>query len=226
MKKIIIKNIITGIVALFIGISTLIVACLYIFQKLPEGTPQSASAAGVYFFQYYTSDSNILVALLSFVVFAFSIKNVVHNRDEMPLWLIVLYVVATTGTTVTFLTTALYLGPTAAMNDSYYFIMFEGKLFFLHFLTPVLAIATAIFLLDHHPLTWKHAILCISTVVIYSLVYSPLVLSGVWKDFYGFTFGGQLGIAAISLFVMWGFGLGIGFLLVLFHNLYYRKMHK
>lgn len=226
MKNIIIKNIITSIITLFIGISTVVVACLYIFQKLEPGTPASATAAGFYFFQYYTSDSNDLVGISSFVICAFAIKNILQKRDEMPLLLILLYAIFVTGTTVTFLTTALFLGPSAAMNGSYYFIMFEGKLFFLHFLNPVLAIITLVFFINHHPLTWKHAIHCMATVVIYSFVYSPLVLTGVWKDFYGFTFGGKFGLATITFFVMWGVGLGTGFLLVFLHNLYYQKSHK
>lgn len=226
MKKIIIKNIITSIVSLFIGISTLIVTCLFVFQKLEPGVPASASAAGIYFFRYYTSDSNFLVAIVSFIISGFCIKNILQKRDEMPLWLIILFLISSTGTTVTFLTTAVFLAPTYAMDGYSYFAMFEGRLFFLHFLTPVLAIAMLIFLLDYYLLNWKHALMCILTVAIYSCFYVPFVLSGYWPDFYGFTFGGQLWVTPISLIVMYGVAIGIGFMLVLCHNLFLQKMHK
>ncbi len=226
MKKTIIKNIITSIVSLFIGISTLIVTCLFVFQKLDPGIPASASAAGIYFFRYYTSDSNFLVAIVSFIILGFCIKNIVQKRDEMPIWLVVLFLIVTTGTTVTFLTTALFLAPTYAMNGNSYFFMFEGKLFFLHFLTPILAIFMVIFLLDYYRLNWKHALLCVLTVAIYSCFYVPFVLSGYWPDFYGFTFGGNLWVAPLSLIVMLGVAIGIGFMLVLFHNLFFKKLHK
>ena len=226
MKKIIIKHILISFIATFIAVSTIIVTCLFVFGQANGDTPASASALGAEFFKYFTSDSNILVALVSLVILGFSIKNIVQKRDEMPLWLVILYLIVTTGTTVTFLTTALFLAPTSVINGNSYFIMFEGKLFFLHFLTPVLAIILVVFFLDYYKFTWKHALMCISTVAFYSCFYIPFVLTGTWMDFYGFTFGGQLWIAPISLVVMLGVTIGIGFLLVLFHNLFLQKIHK
>ena len=225
MKKTLIKNIIVAIITLIIGISTTIITCLFVFEH-QEGVPESASANGLNFFKYYTSQSNVLVGIISFIILAFAIKNIVQKRDEMPIWLSVLSLVATTATTVTFLTSALFLAPTSVANGNSYFSMFEGRLFFLHFLTPLLAIILVVFLLNQNLFTWKHGMLCVLSVAIYSSFYAPLVLSNVWTDFYGFTFGGKIWAVPISLIVMLGVCLGLGMLLVLFHNLFYKKSHK
>lgn len=225
MNKTLIKKIITSIIALFVAISTTIITCLFVFEH-QEGVPESASANGIHFFKYYTSQSNVLVGILAFVIFAFAVKNIVQKRDEMPIWLVVLFLVATTATTVTFLTSAVFLAPTSVANGNSYFVMFEGRLFFLHFLTPILAIVLVIFLLDQHPFTWKHGMLCVLSVAVYASFYMPLVLTRVWTDFYGFTFGGVMWAVPISLIVMLGVCLGLGMLLALFHNLFFKKIHK
>ena len=225
MNKLLIKNIIISLIVLLIAIPTTIITFLFVFEKHVVA-PESASSNGYEFFNYYTSQSNILVAIISVIILVFTIRNILQKRDELPLWLIVLFLVATTATTVTLLTTALYLAPTYVASGNSYFMMFKGRLFFLHFLTPILAIILIIFLLNQYRLTWKHGLLCILSVATYSCLYVPLVVSHVWIDFYGFTFGGKLWAIPIALAVMLGVCLGLGLLLVLFHNLFYKKSHK
>ena len=224
MKKGAIKNIITSIISLFVFISTLVITLQFVFDKQEE-IPDSASANGVLFFKYFTSDSNVLVALICVIILVFAIKNIAQKTDKMPKWLIILFTIATTGTTVTFLTTAFFLGPTTVINGNSYFTMFEGRLFFLHFLTPILAIILNVLFLNYHRLNWKHALLCVSTILVYSFVYIPCVLSGTWIDFYGFTFGGQMWVIPLALIIMYGLAIGIGFGLMVLHNLRVKKVN-
>ncbi len=210
------------IIAAFIAISTTIITLTYVFKK--TGTdPESATAIGVNFFRYYTSDSNILVAIISTIIFVYCLQNIIKKKDEMPLWLIVLFLVGVTGTTVTFLTTTFFLSPISAAMGNGYFTLFAGYLFFLHFLNPVLALVLILVLLNYHRLNWKHALMCAITVVIYSFIYTPCVLTNTWPDFYGFTFGGKLWLAPLSLLAMYGVGIGLGFILVLLHNLTIKR---
>lgn len=225
MNKLLVKNIIISLITLLIAIPTTIITFLFVFERQAVA-PESASSSGLAFFNYYTSQSNILVAIVSIIILVFTIRNILQNRDEMPIWLIVIFLVVSNATTVTLMTSAFFLAPTYMASGYSYFMMFEGRLFFLHFLTPVLAIILIIFLLNQHRLTWKHGLLCILSVAIYSCLYVPLVVSHVWIDFYGFTFGGKLWAVPIALSVMLGVCVGLGMLSVLFHNLFYKKSHK
>ena len=219
-----IKNAILTVIATFIAVSMAIITVSYV--AAPGTTADGGTANGWAFFRYYTSDSNILVAILSIFVAVYALRNTLQNQDEMPEWLIIFYLVATTGTTVTFLTTAVFLTPLYTSYGYPFYFLFAGKMFFLHFLNPVLAIVILIFFLGKIKFNIKHVLLSISTVVVYSCVYVPMVLSKAWEDFYGFTFGGKNWVTPLSLIVMYSVTFGLAFLLAFLHNLFYKKMEE
>ena len=224
MNKTKIKNIILAVVSTFIAVCTAIITVTSVTAK--SGGAFGGTSIGVSFFRYYTSLSNIFVALISIAVAVYALRNFLQNTDKMPKWLIVLYLVGSTGTTVTFLTTTFFLTPLYMSYGYGPLFLFGGQMFFLHLFNPVLAIGVVIFLLDGMRFNIKHALLSMSTVFVYSCVYSPMVITKTWEDFYGFTFNGNYWAIPIVLVVMYSAAFGIAFLLALFHNLFYKKTHK
>lgn len=223
MKKAKTRNIVSLSLCSLIVIFTLLASILGICAKMYEGDATSLAVGGWYFFRYYTSDSNILLGIVSVIVAIHNIQNLRQNRDELPKWVNILYVVALTGTTITFLTTAFFLTPTNMANGHSFFALYEGNLFFLHFLDPLLGIAAFIFFMPYEKLNVKHALMCISTVFIYSCFYIPFVITKTWPDFYGFTFGGNNAVIPIAAIVFLFIGFLVGFVLIVLRNLVINK---
>ena len=169
--------------------------------------------------RYFTNLSNIFVAFASLLMIPFNLRNIRTRRNYFPRAIYVIKFVATVSVTVTFLTVVFFLAPMAVASSSHggdinwmaFFWFFQDGAFFLHFLTPVLAIISAIFLeRSHGKITKKIAWLGLLPTVLYSGVYAYEVAylgeaHGGWPDFYGFTFGGNLKYAACSIVAMYLF---------------------
>lgn len=226
MQKAKIRNIVSLSICILIVIFTIIASIMGITAKVEEGSSSSLVVGGWHFFRYYTSDSNIFLGIVSLIVSIYNIRNLRQNRDELPKWVNVFYVVALTGTTITFLTTAFFLTPTYMSSGHSFFALFEGNLFFLHFLDPVLGIIAFIFFMRYEKLNIKHALLCISTVFIYSCFYIPFIITKIWPDFYGFTFGGKNWVIPITALVFNAIGFGIGYVQIVLRNVLINKNSK
>lgn len=158
--------------------------------------------------RFFTNLSNIFVAIASSILLAFNIKNLVKDEYSYPKWLILLKFTSTVAVTVTFLTVVFFLGPlTAIYGETGYFSMFAHNNFFLHFLSPVLAIVSFILFERLDDFKFKYTVFGIIPIFLYSIVYFIMVVlvgetNGGWPDFYGFTFGGYSWAAVISVIVM------------------------
>ena len=169
-------------------------------------------------FKFFTVLSNVFVAIVAFIVFNYSIKNIINDELKMPKWVFMLKFVATTAVTVTFMTVVFFLGPYVVVLGKSYFSMFTGNNFFMHLLTPLLAIFSFIFCERTDNFSFKNTWLGLVPVVLYGIVYTIMVVfvgeaNGGWKDFYGFTFGGNMWAIPISLVVMLGATFGFACLL-------------
>ena len=157
--------------------------------------------------RYFTVLSNIFVAIACAVVLFFNIKNALRDEYEFPVRVIKLKFAATVSVAVTFLTVVFFLAPYSAILGYGYFSMFIYNNFYLHFLSPVLAIVSFIFFERAGELKFSLTFLGFLPTALYSVLYSTMVLigedKGGWPDFYGFTFGGDMISAALSLICMY-----------------------
>ena len=77
-------------------------------------------------------------------------------------------------------------------------------MFFLHFLTPVLAIAMFIVGSNEYNFKLKENLIGLIPLGIYSVVYvTNAVVLHTWSDFYGFTFGGKNYLVPLVLVIMY-----------------------
>lgn len=157
---------------------------------------------------YFTNLSNLLAACTAVPVLAHDLRIVKGRETELPLRVYTAKFTGACSVAVTFLTTALFLAPVFALKGGNYFWYFAGNTFFLHFLTPVLAVFSAAALENAKGFDRRHAMWGLLPVVLYSIVYLYEVVfvgpdNGGWADFYGFTFGGNLSLAPVSAAVMY-----------------------
>lgn len=161
--------------------------------------------------RYFTTLSNIFVAIAAAVLVAIHIRNAARDVYDVPKWAITLKYIATVSVTVTFLTVVFFLAPITALGGKSYFLLFEGNQFILHFLSPVMAIVSFIFFDGWEKLPFKSTFLTVIPTIIYSFVYIPMVvIVKAWPDFYFFTFGGHYYITPVVAIVMYGVTYGIG----------------
>jgi len=223
MKKEKIINIISLVINLFIFISTSVMVLQGVYAGASSNQPGSETMTGFGFFKPFTNLSNILLSITAFVVLVFNINNLISNKNEMPRWVTIFYYIGVISTNLTFLTVVFFLGPVWGMKYGVkgYFYMFQGMMFFFHFLNPVLGIVSFILLhkLDK-PLSLKYNLIGMSSTILYSIVYMGQVLSFKWMDFYGFTFGMKYFMVPISLIVMYGATYLIGLALRKLNNKY------
>ena len=223
MKKPQIINLVSLIVCLFVFVSTLIVVIMGVSTGPEAAQPGAEDMTGLGYFKAFTVDSNVFAGLTTLIVGIYNLKNILQKRDEFPKWLVILQLVSATAVAVTMMTTILFLGPTTVMEGNNYFWLFSGTLFFLHFLNPLLVILIVMFILNKHHISWKESFFGVLPVFVYSLFYVPFIITGVWMDFYGFTFGGQMWAIPISIVVMLGVSYLFSFLISLVHNKFIKN---
>lgn len=171
------------------------------------GEPDVLGSHDVECFKYFTTDSNILAAIGS-VIYLAALK-----KDKVPQWVTVFKFVGTVAASITLLTVFFFLVPMSVVRTGHFAsvpLFFKGNVFVLHFSTPVLAIIAALFLEKDEKITKKQAALGLLPPAVYGLVYfAMVVVLKVWRDWYGFTFGGKLWLVPIVVTVMLLFCYGL-----------------
>lgn len=136
----------------------------------------------------FTILSNVFLGLVALAAAIFSFIR----RRPLSKALLTWYLAATSAGLVTFLTVILFLAPMRAINGKDYFDMFLEPMFFLHFLNPLLAAISFIFLTGRSTITLRSRLLATLPIVLYSIPYTlNVVVLKTWPDFYGLTFGGR-----------------------------------
>lgn len=174
------------IIALILNLYVLISGQIIIWRILVIGfgTP---SVYGLHyeFLEYFTNLSNLYTSLVAGVLAVFLILNFKKDDDSLPRWLSLLHLSAATSLGLTAATVLFFLGPTQGFD-----LMYDRDMLFYHLLNPI-AIIISYFLMRHP----KYYIRCtfwgVAPMALYGIFYSTFVLTGVWQDFYGFTFGGK-----------------------------------
>ena len=167
---------------------------------------------GINSLKYFTTLSNLLEGIAS-VIWLDSVRKNGRASDFAEL----LKYIAAASVGLTCVTVLVFLGPLYGYPE-----MFKGPSFFLHLLTPVIAIAEMIFLADTN-FTRKDNRLVILPPIVYGIVYignNIITGTGEWpdtNDWYLFlTWGYPVGILifAIICVVTWLLGLAM------------RKLHR
>ena len=84
------------------------------------------------YFKAFTTDSNVLCAIIASI----SLFCLLVRKSDLPYHVRVLNLIGSVGVALTFIVVVTFLAPSLG-----WLMMFEGGLFHLHFLTPVLAAA-------------------------------------------------------------------------------------
>ena len=157
--------------------------------------------SGTQCFRYFTTDSNVLAMLVSLLMLVYLLRSFFRGA-EIPEWVLILKFVGTVAVTLTFLTVVFFLIPTSHGNPMNFF---AGNTFVLHFSTPVLCVLSLLLFERTPALPFRAVLFALLPTVVYSFVYAAMIFTKRWPDFYGFTFGGNLKIAPVSMIAMYAF---------------------
>ena len=169
---------------------------------------------GIYSFRYFTTLSNVFVAITAAIMLYFNVKNVIKDEYLFPRWVVILKYSATCSIALTFFTVALFLSPLVAFYGKSYFTLFKGNSFFFHFLLPMLSVLCFTVFEKSPPLSFRCTYIAVLPAVLYSIVYTIMV-SGfkVWPDFYSFTFNERYWVLPITMTAMFAISYGISVLI-------------
>lgn len=155
------------------------------------------------YFKTYTVESNILMA----AVCALLLFCLIFRKGRIPEWLYALQLTGASVTAVTFVTVLLFLTPSTVAKGGSPWKMYADEMLFLHFLNPLFAFILTGVLPDEHRYTRKECLIAVIPTVLYSFVYAYNVLvTGAWKDFYGFTFGGRYWLSPLVVAALYALG--------------------
>ncbi len=195
------RNIIDLILNLAIILSTIWAVRLYYTMG-----PDALGSVGNTSLKYFTTDSNILVAVAALVMLLYNIVRLFKPEAVIPKWVSVFKYAGTSAVTLTLLTVVFFLGPVFAIQGGIeaYFRMFEGNIFALHLSTPVLAIISLLFFERDNKFELGDCLIACLPSYIYSLVYFTMVVCfKVWNDWYNFTLGGKDYMIPVALVAMY-----------------------
>ena len=147
-------------------------------------------------FRFFTVDSNLLVALASLLLLIVQLGTL-RSGGQPAYWLLVLKHVGTTAVGVTFFTVFCFLGTLYGYRS-----MVEGVSFYMHLLTPLLAMIGFCLLETGPALRFRIVFLGLIPTVLYGIAYvSMVVFQKRWPDFYGFNIGGRWILSCVLMAV-------------------------
>ena len=186
MKKIKVSLILNIIIVLLVILATIFMFTG--FKFMPGGSLLEVSK--VEMFKFYTVDSNILMGIVSLIFIIYEKKLLKNKIKEIPKKVYILKLIATSGITLTFITTSFFLAPSYG-----FYAMFNNNNLFFHLIIPVLSIITYIFF-EKHDNKFKYAFFGIIPMFLYSIFYTINILIHLDNggltfkyDFYGFLQG-------------------------------------
>lgn len=140
--------------------------------------------------KYFTTDSNILVAIACAVTAISDIRILAGKSDTIPRPVLMFKFIGTACVTLTMTATVLFLMPV------YGTFVIKGSLFIVHVSTPLLALLSFVFLETVHHISIPKSLLGTVPMMIYGIVYYIEVAvigeaNGGWKDFYVYDRGGH-----------------------------------
>ncbi len=183
------KKKILNLLSLLCNAATVILVAYSVLCFYFGGGVGNMTGAGAHIFVYYTTDSNILAALLCLPMLACNIRALC-GHDEVPLWVNICKWVGTVCIMLTFMVVMCFLGVLMG-----YRAMLSGVNLFLHLICPLLCLVSFLFFergtLPKRELCWT-----LLPTVIYGIFYFVQVVvigaeNGGWPDFYLFNRAGH-----------------------------------
>ena len=165
-------------------------------------------------FRFFTTDSNVLVAIASVTVAVADIRILSGKTENLPKTILLFKFVGTACVTLTMTATVGFLMPVYGT-----FVM-QGSLIIVHLITPLMALFSFVFLENVYRISLPQSLIGTIPMMIYGLVYAFMVTHGIWNDFYQYNRGGHWLISAI--FMTAGCFV-IAILTAVFHNLALKK---
>lgn len=160
------------------------------------GGDGNMKVVGVTAFRYFTVDSNILAAVSSLVVIICAVRE--YRGLKTPGWVRIFNLAATVSVMLTLLTVVCFLGPFVYG----YPLMFEGTSLYMHLVTPLIKLASFVWLesINAPRMKRRYMIFGIAPMLAYGAVYCGMVvLARQWEDFYSFN---QNGLFPLSVVIM------------------------
>lgn len=148
-----------------------ILVIIYFALSLTSTVVGSMMGAGWGLLKYYTSLSNLFAGISASILLPYEIISFIKKQDIVPLWALLTKFVFTVALMLTFLISAVYLGPVYAMNGGSYWMMFEGLTIIVHLIVPILAFISFCFFENTKEIKFRYTFLGLSTVVLYSIFY-------------------------------------------------------
>ncbi len=156
-----------------IALVTLIIM-LYYFQP-KNGVSGWKRGTGT--FIYFTIQSNVFSAIVSFAYLILNLTGII-----IPKWFMVLRFVATVSVALTCLTVIFYLGPLYGYKSQ-----LTDENIHMHLVGPVMAFISTCFLESDMRLSLWQMLLGLIPPVLYGALYIyKVIVRKQWKDFYGF----------------------------------------
>lgn len=140
--------------------------------------------------RYFTCQSNLLCAVAALLCAITALPG------PIPRWIWTLKYIGTAAVTVTFLTVFLFLAP--SIGKDWAKILLTGASFFMHLLTPLLAIFSFCFL-EKQGMAFPESLWGLLPLVLYGPLYLYRTVYDKtpkrWDDFYGFNKSGKWPLA-------------------------------
>ena len=186
MNKIKISLILNILIVIIVTLGTIFMFTGFTFMR----SELLLESNGYSMFRFYTVDSNILIGIASLILLIFELKLLNHKIDNIPLGVSIFKYLSTSGITLTFLVTLLFLSPQYG-----FYAMYNNTNLLFHLIVPLLSIISYIFF-EKHDNKYKYAFYGIIPMFIYSIFYILNIITHIndggltFKyDFYGFLRG-------------------------------------
>lgn len=167
---------------------------------------------GIASLKYFTVQSNLLSAAVSAIYLAVC----AGTPTQLPLWLVVLKLVAASAVMLTFITVIVLLIPVYGWRS-----MYSGGNLWMHLVLPLLAAADCCLFVPVAQIPLRMTLVAMVPSVVYGVFYLLRIFvygvekDGVVNDFYGFLRWGWKWlpvVLAVMLFAVWAIALGIRWL--------------
>ena len=147
--------------------------------------------------RYFTCQSNIFCAVTALL----TAVSLLAGNSSVPRWIWTLKYIGTAGVTITMLTVFFYLWPLLGKDG--YKRLLSGPDFFLHLVTPLLAILSFC-LFEKQGMTFLQSLWGLLPLALYGPLYIYRVIYAPegkrWDDFYGFNKQGKWPLAFAVMF--------------------------
>ncbi len=211
------KKILSLIFNVLAFVSTVIIFISYFFEE-----PSILIQNGFDSLKYFTTDSNILVAVVCAITAVYDIRILAGKSDTLPQAVLILKFIGTACVTLTMTATVLFLMPVYGM------FVLKGSLIIVHVTTPLLALISFVFFETVHRISIPKSLLGAVPMMLYGIMYYIEVAvigeaNGGWKDFYAYNRGGHW---LLSTVLMTSGCFVAAILTAVIHNLYLKHVTK